>query len=253
MSAIDDYNALAKLIDHSALNPTLTDTDLANAIAVAKAYGVAALCIKPYAVAQAAAALRGTGVQVCTVIGFPHGSAAIGAKVDETVRACLDGATEIDMVLNIGKVLSDDWGYIAAELAEVNAAARRHGAITKVIFENDYLDDARIVRLCKLCTEAGVAFVKTSTGFGFVKQANGDYNYKGATLHHLKLMRDSVGAGVQVKAAGGVRNLDDLLKVRDLGVTRVGATATVAMLGAYRKQLGLPAIGAVQASTAGGY
>lgn len=253
MSALDDYAALARLIDHSALNPTMTDADLANAIAVAKAYAVAAICIKPYAVAPAAAALRGTGVQVCTVIGFPHGSATIGAKVDETVRACLDGATEIDMVLNIGKVLSDDWGWIAAELAEVNAAARRHGAITKVIFENDFLDDTRIVRLCRLCTEAGVAFVKTSTGYGFVKQANGDYNYKGATHHHLKLMLANVGPGVQVKAAGGVRTLADLIAVRDLGVTRVGATATAAMLGAFRAQAGLPPIAAVQAAAAAGY
>lgn len=253
MSALDDYTALARIIDHSALHPTLTDADLAKAIGIAKAYGAAAICIKPYAVPLAAAGLRGSGVQVCTVIGFPHGSSAIGVKVAETERACLDGASEIDMVTNIGKVLSADWGYIAAELAEVNAMAKRHGAIVKVIFENDFLDQHHIVQLCHLCTEAGIAFVKTSSGFGFVKQASGDYNYKGATLEHLALMVASVGPGVQVKAAGGVRTLDELIKVRDLGVTRVGATATAVMMDAWRQRLGLPVIGAAQAAVAGGY
>lgn len=255
MTAQADYTAVAKLIDHSALHPTLTDADLEQALAIAKAYGAASICIKPYAVPLATARLQGSGVLVCTVVGFPHGSAAIGAKVAETVRACLDGATEIDMVVNIGKVLSKDWGYVRAELAEVNAAAKAHGAIVKVIFENDFLADEHIVQLCRLCTETGIAFVKTSSGFGFVKQANGDYNYKGATAAHLTLMVASVGPGVQVKAAGGVRNLDDLLKVRDLGCTRVGATATAAMLDAYRLRLGLPAIPLAKsaAAAAGGY
>lgn len=253
-TADQQYAALAGLIDHSALHPTLTDADLEQAVAVARAYRSAALCIKPHGVAMAAAGLAGSGVQVCTVIGFPHGSSAIGVKVFETERACREGATEIDMVLTIGKVMSGDWGYIAAELAEINAAAKANGALVKVIFENDFLTSEQIVRLCRLCTEAGIAFVKTSTGFGFVKQANGDYNYRGATVEQLKLMVASVGPGVQVKAAGGVRNLDDLLRIRELGVTRVGATATAAMLDAWRARLGLAPIAlAAKAAAAGGY
>jgi len=160
------------------------------------------------------------------------------AKHPETVpllkavlnRAIADGATEIDVVVNIGKVLGGDWDYVSAELKAVNAACTTRGAILKVIFENDYLSDAPIIRLCEICTEVGVAFVKTSSGYGFVKQPNGDYNYRGATDHQLRLMRQHSGPNVQIKAAGGVRTLDDLLRVRTLGVTRIGATATEAIL-----------------------
>jgi deoxyribose-phosphate aldolase len=190
---------------------------------------------------------------VCTVIGFPHGSNAIGIKVAETLRACDEGATEIDLVVNIGKVLSEDWGYIAAELGELQAAVNARKAISKVIFEVDFLKDAHIVKLCRLCTDAGVQFVKTSTGYGYVKQANGDYNYKGATSEALKLMAANVGPGVQLKAAGGVRSLDDLLRVRALGCTRVGATATVAILDEARKRLGLAVSGKPATASASGY
>lgn len=253
MTADADYAALAQLIDHSALHPTMTDGDLGQAIAVARAYRTAALCIKPHAVPLAAAGLAGSGVQVCTVIGFPHGSSSIGVKVFETEQACREGATEIDMVVTIGKVLSGDWGYVRAELGEINAAAAAQRAIVKVIFENDFLTSEHIVRLCQLCTEAGIAFVKTSTGFGFVRQADGGYGYRGATEEHLRLMLANVGAQVRVKAAGGVRSLEDLLRFRDLGVTRVGATATAGMLDAWRKRLRLPAIVLTQAAaTAGG-
>jgi deoxyribose-phosphate aldolase len=141
-----------------------------------------------------------------------------------------EGATEIDVVVNVGKVLGGEWAYVADEIGAVNDACRARGAMLKVIFENDYLDDLAIVRLCVICTEQRVAFVKTSTGYGFVKQPNGDYNYKGATDERLRLMRQHAGPDVQIKAAGGVRTLDDLLRVRGLGVTRVGATATEAIL-----------------------
>jgi deoxyribose-phosphate aldolase len=142
-------------------------------------------------------------------------------------------------VVNIGKVLGGDWAYVSAEIKAVNAACVDRGAILKVIFENDYLQEAHIIRLCQICTEHGVAFVKTSTGYGFVKQPGGDYNYRGATDAHLALMRRHSGPKVQIKAAGGVRTLDDLLRVRALGVTRVGATATEAML-AEAVRRGLP-------------
>lgn len=255
MSSETDYAAIAGLIDHSALHPTMTDTELESAAAIAVAYRTAALCIKPYAVPFAAARLHGSGVQVCSVVGFPHGSSAIAIKVAETERACREGASEIDVVVNVGKVLSADWQYVRNELTAVNAAATAHGAIVKVIFENDFLLHEHIVHLCQLCSEIGIAFVKTSTGYGFVKQPDGGYGYRGATEEHLRLMLAHVGPGVQVKAAGGVRTLDDLLRIQALGVTRVGATATAAMLDAWRIRHGLPAIVLEQkaVATAGGY
>ena len=244
---------LARMIDHSALHPTMTDRDLEGHCATAREQGCASICIKPYAVPMARARLAGSATAVCTVIGFPHGSAAIGIKVAETLRACDEGATEIDLVVNIGKVLSEDWGYLAAELGELQAAVNARKAISKVIFEVDFLKDAHIVKLCRLCTDAGCQFVKTSTGYGYVKQPNGDYNYKGATSEALKLMAANVGPGVQLKAAGGVRTLDDLLRVRALGCTRVGATATVAILDEARKRHGQAVSGKPATASASGY
>ena len=221
---------LAKMIDHSLLHPTMTDEQLSAGLAIARRCACATACVKPYAVPMSVAALAGSGVGVCAVAGFPHGNSHIALKVAEAERAIAEGATEIDVVVNAGKVLGGDWAYVSSELKAVNDACTSRGAILKVIFENDFLQDAHIIRLCELCTEHGVAFVKTSTGYGFVKQPNGDYNYKGATEHHLRLMRKHSGPRVQLKAAGGVRTLDDLLKVRALGVTRIGATATEAIL-----------------------
>jgi len=244
---------LARMIDHSALHPTMTDRELEGHCATARDNACASICIKPYAVPMARARLAGSATAVCTVIGFPHGSNAIGIKVAETLRACDEGATEIDLVVNIGKVLSEDWGYLAAELGELQAAVVSRKAISKVIFEVDFLKDAHIIKLCRLCTDAGCQFVKTSTGYGYVKQANGDYNYKGATSEALKLMAANVAPGVQLKAAGGVRTLDDLLRVRALGCTRVGATATVAILDEARKRHGLAVSGKPAAASASGY
>lgn len=222
---------LAKMIDHSLLHPTMTDTDLRKGCDIARQYNVASVCIKPYAVAQAVEWLRDSDVLVGTVISFPHGNSAVGIKVAETIQACRDGATEIDMVVNVGKVLQDDWAYVRQEIDAVTEATHASGAIVKVIFENDYLpNDASKIRLCEICSDLGVDFVKTSTGYGFVKGEDSRYGYLGATEHDLKLMRHHSAPGVQVKAAGGVRTLDDLLKVREWGVTRVGATATVAMI-----------------------
>lgn len=221
---------LAKMIDHSLLHPTMTDKVIAEGCEVCVKYNVATACVKPYAVRLAAELLKGSEVGVCAVAGFPHGNNSIVIKQKEIEEELRDGATEIDVVVNIGKVLGGEWDYVQHEIAAVNATTVAGGAILKVIFENDYLADEHIIRLCKICTDVGVAFVKTSTGYGFVKQDNGMYNYKGATDHHLKLMREHCGPQVQVKAAGGVRTLDDLLRVRALGVTRSGATSTVAIL-----------------------
>ena len=229
---------LAKMIDHSLLHPTMTDADLRKGCELARQYDVATACIKPYAIGLAKQILAGSDVKVCAVIGFPHGNSTTGIKVAEAEAAVLAGALEIDMVANCGKVLGGDWDYVARDIRLVNEVVTAQGGILKVIFENDFLQDEHIIRLCHICSEIKVAFVKTSTGYGFVKQANGDYNYKGATEHHLKLMRQHCPPTVQIKAAGGVRTLDDLLKVRTLGVTRIGATATATILEEAKKRFG---------------
>lgn len=236
---MNPISELAKMIDHSLLHPTMDDQTLLQGCEIAKKYNVASVCIKPYAVQQAVTALQGSDVAVGTVIGFPHGNSLVRVKVYEAQQACLDGATEIDMVVNIGKVLGEDWEYVENEIAAVNAAVHEHGAILKVIFENDFLpDDKYKIKLCEICSEVKADFVKTSTGYGFVKGEGGKYTYQGATDHDLQLMRKYAAPGVQVKAAGGVRTLDDLLKVKSYGVTRVGATATVAMLEEAKKRFG---------------
>lgn len=208
----------------------MTDEQLRSGFTIAKRCGCATACVKPYAVPMAREALHGSDTKVCAVAGFPHGNSHPEITVAEATRAIDEGAVEIDMVANAGKVLGGDWNWVARSIREVNDACRAHKAILKVIFENDFLSDTHIIRLCEICTEVGVAFVKTSTGYGFVKQASGDYSYRGATDHHLRLMREHSGASVQLKAAGGVRTLDDLLRVRALGVTRIGATATETIL-----------------------
>lgn len=225
------------MIDHSLLHPTMTDAELREGCELAKKYEVASVCIKPYAVSMAAELLAGSDVLVGTVIGFPHGNSTTIIKVAETIQACKDGAVEIDMVVNIGKVLGGDWAYVQDEIQTIKTACADNGAILKVIFENDFLpDDADKIRLCEICTAVGAAFVKTSTGYGFVKSPDGKYSYEGATEHDLRLMLDHVGPGVLVKAAGGVRTLDGLLKVKEMGVARLGASATAAIMeDAYRR------------------
>jgi deoxyribose-phosphate aldolase len=231
------YEELAGMIDHSLLHPTMTDRELRAGCRVARKYRVASVCIKPYAVKMAAGLLKGSGVAVGAVVGFPHGSSTTAAKRFETAQACRDGATEIDVVLNIGKALSGDWDYVARDLRAVVREAHRHAAIVMAILENDYLPDDRVKKkLCRICEQAGADFVKTSTGYGFVKGPDGRYGYLGATDADLLLMRAAVSADVQVKAAGGVRDLDALMHVRDLGTTRCGATATAAMLDEYRRR-----------------
>jgi deoxyribose-phosphate aldolase len=230
MSDTITLDALAKMIDHSLLHPTMTDAEILAGCAIARRYNVATVCVKPYAVAMCRQALHGSEVGVCSVIGFPHGNHTTAIKVAETERAIRDGATEIDMVINIGKALGGDWDFVRADIDAVNRACVSNGAILKVIFETDYLKDEHIITLCQMCSALKVAFVKTSSGYGFVKQPNGDYNYQGATEHVLRLMRQHSTPDVQIKAAGGVRTLDQLLNVRELGVTRSGATTTETML-----------------------
>jgi deoxyribose-phosphate aldolase len=224
------YLDLAKMIDHSLLHPTMTDNDIREGCEIAKKYNVASVCLKPYSVKMAKELLKGSDVKVGSVIGFPHGNNTTELKIAETEKSCDDGAVEIDMVINIGKALGEEWDYVKNEIKAVNDMTVSKGAILKVIFENDYLQDEHITKLCEICNKIKVAFVKTSSGYGFVKQENGMYSYKGATIPHLKLMRKVTDSDIEVKAAGGVRTLRDLLKVRSIGVTRVGATATSAMM-----------------------
>jgi deoxyribose-phosphate aldolase len=214
------YTAIAKLIDHSLLPPTLTDAELEQGCRLAREYDVASVCIKPYAVKLAAEILAGSTVAVGTTIGFPHGGHATAIKVAEAEQAMADRATELDMVVNIGKVLSKDWRFVAEDIRAVVEAAHRRKALVKVIFENCYLADEHKEQLCRICAEVGADYVKTSTGFGS----------GGATDEDLKLMRRCSPPKVKLKAAGGVRTFDRLLQVRALGVDRVGASATKAIL-----------------------
>ena len=238
------YEDIAKMIDHSLLNPTLTANDLDQGIQLALSYDVASVCILPYYLKRCAERLRGSTVKASTTIGFPHGGHATLTKLAETRLALDDGGEELDMVVNISKVLSGDWGYVRDDIRAVADTTHQAGKKVKVIFENCYLNDEQKIRLCEISGELGADWVKTSTGYGT----------GGATLEDLQLMRKHAPPRVQVKAAGGVRDLDMLLRVRAIGVTRVGASRTAAMLDECRRRLGLPAIqAAVAGATPGGY
>ncbi len=219
------------MIDHSVLHPTLTARDLERECAVALHYDVASVCVKPWMVQQAASILRGSRVVTGTVIGFPAGNSTVAIKQLEAEAACRDGAVEIDMVINVGKAIEGDWKFIQQEMKLVTNSCHANGAIVKVIFETDYITDREsIIRLCEIATEVEADYVKTSTGFGFVKGKSGFYSYQGATIPVLQLMRQHSGPKVKIKAAGGVRTLDQLLAVRAAGCDRCGATATETML-----------------------
>jgi deoxyribose-phosphate aldolase len=223
------YRDIAKMIDHSLLHPILTDAELEAGCRVALQYDVACVFVKPYYLKRAAAILAGSGVKPSTPIGFPHGGHTTSIKVAEATQALHDGGLELDMVVNIGKVLSKEWDYVAQDIAAVVDAGHAGGALVKVIFENYYLKEEHKIRLCQICGEAGADWVKTATGY-----ADG-----GATIADLMLMRRYAPGHVQVKAAGGIRTLDALLEVRALGVTRVGATRTAEMLDECKRRLGL--------------
>ena len=221
------YEDLAKMIDHSLLNPILTVDDLEQGIELALAYDVASVCIMPYYLKQCAKRLSGSDVKASTTIGFPHGGNTTQIKQVEAQRAIDDGCEELDMVVNISKVLSGDYEYVRDDIGAVIDTAHAAGQKVKVIFENCYLNNDQKIRLCEICSDLGADWVKTSTGYGT----------GGATHDDLKLMRKHAADHVQVKAAGGVRDIDALIAVRELGVTRCGASRTSEMLDDWRSRL----------------
>ena len=222
------YQDIAKMIDHSLLSPTLTASQLERGCRLTLDYDCASVCIMPYALRGCAEILKGSTVKASTTICFPHGGHTTVTKVAEALRALDDGGQELDMVVNISKVLSEDWDYVRQDIGAVVDATHARGQKLKVIFENCYLQDQHKIKLCEICGELGADWVKTSTGYGT----------GGATIEDLKLMRQHSPAHVQVKAAGGVRTLDKLLEVRALGVSRVGASRTADILDECRRRLG---------------
>ena len=236
------YQDIAKMLDHSLLIPTMTTDDLEAGIDEAIAFDTASVCIMPYYLRRCAERLAGTTIKASTTIGFPHGGHTTAIKVAEAKQAIEDGCEELDMVVNISKVLSGDWGYVRDELASVIDAAHLAERKVKVIFENCYLQDEHKIRLCQICGEINADWVKTSTGYGS----------SGATLEDLALMREHSPEHVQVKAAGGVRDMDTVLKVRNLGVTRIGTSRTSKMLNECRQRLELEPI-VVKGTAGGGY
>lgn len=237
------YEDCSKMIDHSLLNPTLTTADLEAGCALAVRYNVASVCILPYYLKRCAELLAGSTVKASTTIGFPHGGHTTAIKVAEAERALADGGEELDMVVNISQVLSGNWAYVKEDIAAVCQVTHAASQKLKVIFENCYLKDEHKIRLCEICGEIGVDWVKTSTGYGT----------GGATMEDLALMRKHSPSQVQVKAAGGVRDLDALLKVRALGVTRCGASRTKEMMDECLRRLGRTPPSDVFASAVGGY
>jgi deoxyribose-phosphate aldolase len=234
---------IAKTIDHSLLRPELTDQQVEDGCRLAAKYDVASVCCRPADVQRAVAILAGTDVAVGTTIGFPHGNHRTDIKVAEARQALADGATELDMVLQIGALKSGRDADVQADIAAVVEVAHAAGAIVKVIFENAYLTDDEKVRACRLTEAAGADFVKTSTGFA----------PSGATHDDLRLMRANTSPHIQVKAAGGVRTLDALLAVMELGVTRIGATATETIIEDFRARKAGVAVATVAATEEGGY
>jgi len=222
------YDAIAKRIDHSLLGPALGRAELEEGCRLAARYGVASVCIKPYAVSLAARILQGSAVAVGTTIGFPHGGHATAVKVFEAQQAMADGATELDMVVNIGQVSGGEWDAVRSDIAAVTRAAHDCGAIVKVIFENCYLNDGQKKELCRICGDAGADYVKTSTGYGT----------GGATLADLRLMRRFAPPQVKLKAAGGIRTLGSMIEVAELGCDRVGASRTAEILDELNSRLG---------------
>ena len=221
------YQDVAKMIDHSLLNPTLTKAELERGIAISLAYDVASVCIMPYALKWCAEKLAGSKVKASTTIGFPHGGHATGIKVAEAVQALDDGGEELDMVVNISRVLSGEWDAVREDIRAVIDVTHARGQKVKVIFENAYLNDDQKIRLCEICAELNADWVKTSTGYGS----------GGATRDDIILMRKYAPAHVAIKAAGGVRTLDEVLAMRAAGATRCGASRTAAILDELKARL----------------
>ena len=237
------YSDIATMIDHALLSPTLTSAELEAGCQLARAYDVASVCIMPFALKRCAELLAGSTVKASTTIGFPHGANTTAIKLAEALQALADGGEELDMVVNISKVLSGHWDSVRDEIRAVTEATHAAGQKVKVIFENCYLDDAQKIRLCEICGDLGVDWVKTSTGYGT----------GGATMEDLALMRKHSPPHVQVKAAGGVRDLDTLLAMRNLGVTRCGTSRTPEILDEVNRRLGRPAVQAAKITGIAGY
>lgn len=214
------FEQVARTIDHSILKPDHRYIDVDNGAEVALKFNTASLCIRPMDVAKAAKLLAGSDVAVCTVIGFPHGSVTTATKVFETQDAIQNGATEVDMVLNISALLSGDFAFVEQDIRAVTEAAHSKGVSVKVIFETAFLNDDLVIKACQLTEAAGADYVKTSTGFAS----------EGATLHNIQLMKATVGDRLKVKSSGGVRTLDQLIDFMDAGVSRSGSSATEAIL-----------------------
>ena len=223
------YADISRMIDHSLLKPTLTFADFEAGCRMAMLFKTGSVCIQPHYLKQCAEILNGSGVKASTVIGFPHGGHTTAAKVAEAIQALKDGGEELDMVCNISRVLSGDWDYVETDIRAVIDVTHEAGQKVKVIFENCYLEDAHKIRLCEICSELNADWVKTSTGYGT----------GGATFDDLRLMRRHAAPNVQVKAAGGMRDMDSLLQCRDIGATRIGASSTQAMLDECRSRLNL--------------
>ncbi len=217
---------ITKMIDHSLLHPTLTDEELEAGCKLAIKYNAASCCVKPFHTKLAAKLLKGSSVLVGAVIGFPHGNSTTEIKAAETRQVIADGATEVDMVINIAKALQEDWDYVEQEIGAVVSITQENEAALKVIFATDFLEDKHIIKLCEICNKLQVTFVKTSTGYNYVKGADGKYSYQGATTHVLKLMLEHSSPEVQVKAAGACSTLERILEVREWGITRVGTGQT---------------------------
>ena len=235
------YSDLSKMIDHSLLNPTMTVEQLEAGIQLAIAYDVGSVCILPYYHKRCVELLTGSTVAPSSTVGFPHGGHTMRTKLFEAEQLIEEGCLELDMVSNISAVLSGNWKLVESEIeaiVKISHAAKRR---VKVIFENCYLKDDQKIQLCKICCSLGADWVKTSTGYGT----------GGATMEDLQLMLDNVQSPVQVKAAGGIRDCDSLIKVRAMGVTRVGSSRTAEMLDEARRRLGAAAIEPIQAAPIG--
>lgn len=214
------YDDIAKMIDHSLLKPTLTDNEIKEGCKIADKYKVASVCVRPSDVKLAKKTLQGSKVLITTVIGFPHGTTTTNTKLEEAKEAIENGAVELDLVINIGKLKSGEYEYVRNEIKIITDYAHSKNVKIKVIFENCFLNDEEKIRACQICNETNVDWAKTSTGFGA----------GGAEDKDIKLMREHCKPEIQIKAAGGVRTLERAIEVKELGCTRFGATATVDIL-----------------------
>lgn len=222
-----DLKEIKKMIDHSLLHPLLTDKELTYGCLAAVEWDVAAVCIKPCYVREAKKLLQGSDVKLGTVAGFPHGVNSSEVKAFEVERSLAEGAEEIDMVINTGKLLSKDFLYVEKEIEAVNDLCRKAGAVLKVIFETDFITDELLkVELCNILNKIQVGYAKTSTGFGYTHQQNGFYSYKGAEIKDLLLFKDHLSHNIKIKAAGGIRTFQDFMKAYEAGATRIGLSKT---------------------------